>query len=106
MLGSGGDILKVGEKLNLIQLGDEILDSYTGESLGRIEKIIGTVKITQVDSGLSYAKIEELFDKNAILNFSRNKFLIKPLVSNDAEDVVIKKDSLKEDIEKSFEDSW
>ncbi len=106
VLGSGGDILRVGESLNLIELGDEILDSYTGESLGRIEKIIGTVKITQVDSGLSYAKVEQLFNKNALINFSKNKFLVKPLISVSNENVVIKKDLLKEDIENSFDDNW
>ena len=106
VLGSGGDILRVGESLNLIELGDEILDSYTGESLGRIERIIGTVKITQVDSGLSYAKVEQLSDKNALINFSKNKFLVKPLISVSNEDVIIKKDLLKEEIENSFDDTW
>ena len=53
----------MGELYNLVELGDEIIDSYTGESLGKIEKVIGTVRITQVDSGLSYAEIVKLDDE-------------------------------------------
>ena len=106
ILGSGGDILSVGELYNLIELGDEIIDSYTGESLGKIEKVMGTVRITQVDSGLSYAEIVNLEDESIKLGFIKNKFLIKPIIEDPADKVIIKEDSLREEIEESFEENW
>jgi len=106
ILGSGGDILSVGELYNLVELGDEIIDSYTGESLGKIEKVIGTVRITQVDSGLSYAEIVKLDDESIRLGFFKNKFLIKPIIQDSADKVIIKEDSLREEIEESFEENW
>ena len=57
-LGQGGTQINVGDKFGVFRLGDEINDSYTGESLGQIEERIGTAIITSRTSKISSAKLE------------------------------------------------
>ena len=57
VIGTGGDLFKVGDKYRLIQYGEKIVDSYTKESLGRKEKIVGMIEITEVTPKMSYGKI-------------------------------------------------
>ena len=61
-------------------------------------------------------KIESFFDKirnlkkynqsKKKLGFFKNKFLIKPVIEDSADKVIIKEDSLREEIEESFEENW
>ena len=57
-LGQGGTQINIGDKFGVFRLGDEINDSYTGESLGQIEEHIGTAIITSRTSKISTAKLE------------------------------------------------
>ena len=57
ILNQGGQSVVVGQKLALVELGRELSDPDTKESLGRRETRVGTVKITRVDNNVSYAKI-------------------------------------------------
>lgn len=81
-IGTGGDIIKVGDKYNLIQYGEKIRDSYTKESLGRKETIIGQIEITNVTSKLSYAKVLNSSIKNLEDVFKPKTFIIRSLSSN------------------------
>ena len=58
VIGQGGNSIIVGEKYGVYQLGDEIKDPYTKESLGRQETKIGTLVITRVTAKLSYGQWE------------------------------------------------
>ncbi|MEY1661659.1 CsgG/HfaB family protein [Isoalcanivorax beigongshangi] len=59
-LGQGGRLLKAGQVYRLIQRGEVIHDSYTGESLGHQELNVGRVRITDVQSKLAQAQVLEL----------------------------------------------
>ena len=56
-LGQGGKSIKKNAEYNLVKLGERMRDPYTKESLGRKEVVVGTVKITNVQSKMSTAKI-------------------------------------------------
>jgi len=77
VIGTGGDIVKIGDKYNLIQYGKKIIDSYTKESLGRKENIVGEVEITNVTSKMSYGKIISSNIENIETSFSPKAFIIR-----------------------------
>ena len=55
-LNYGDSILSIGDQLNVIQEGKEIIDIDTGKSLGSRETILGTIEITSTNDSLSIAK--------------------------------------------------
>lgn len=57
ILNQGGQSVVVGQKLALIELGRELTDPDTKESLGRRESQVGAVEIIRVDNNVSYAKV-------------------------------------------------
>jgi hypothetical protein len=75
-LGQGGDTVKKGAIYSLVRLGDEIIDPYTKESLGRTEKVVGSVRIVDTQSRLSTGKVLKLtIGMNALM---RDDFIIRP----------------------------
>ena len=68
-IGQGGNQLNVGDEYQVFKLGEQIKDTYTGESLGQIEELIGTAKIINVTSKMSSATLQILdgvsFDKDS-----------------------------------------
>jgi curli biogenesis system outer membrane secretion channel CsgG len=57
ILNQGGQRMKNGMILDVFTLGREILDNDTGESLGRIESQVATLKIRNVTHTMSMAKV-------------------------------------------------
>lgn len=57
-IGQGGSQINVGDKYDVFRLGEEVKDSYTGESLGKIEEHVGTATIISRTSKMSSAKLE------------------------------------------------
>ena len=57
VLSQGGSLLRQGVAYELVQMGDELIDPQTRQSLGRTEEPIGTVTVTRVDPNLSYGRI-------------------------------------------------
>ena len=57
VLGQGGETIKKGQRMQLILRGEKVIDSYTKESLGRSEEVIGEIEITGVTSKQSYGKV-------------------------------------------------
>ena len=55
VLNQGGSQLFQGQQLEVFQLGNEVFDPYTGESLGRHEIRLGLVEVARVTDRLSYA---------------------------------------------------
>ena len=58
-LNQGGALRREGELLDAYRLGENIVDVYTKESLGRVETRIATLQIVRVEAKLSYAKVIE-----------------------------------------------
>lgn len=62
ILSQGEGILKTGTVYNAVSLGEDIRDPQTGQSLGRLETQIGTIKITKVNDKLSIGVLTGSFD--------------------------------------------
>jgi len=107
VIGVGGDIIKVGDMYNLIQYGDKMIDSYTKESLGRMEKIIGQVKITNVTSKISYGKIIKSSIDNIESIFKPKTFIIrsKPQLEK-KNDIKIQNEKKRKEKNKKVDDLW
>ena len=58
-IGQGGLEIEMGQEFTIIELGEKIKDSYTNEYIGREQKEVGKLQITQVTSKLSSGKIVE-----------------------------------------------
>lgn len=77
-LGQGGNQISLNDQYSLYERTDQkIKDSYTGETLGNVEKKIGLVEIVDSNSKFSIAKIIET-DKNLDNNFEPRKYMVKP----------------------------
>jgi len=59
VLNQGGNSLQIGTTMNVMHLGEKMIDPYTHESLGRLENKVATIQITNVTPKLSYAKVIE-----------------------------------------------
>lgn len=88
VLNQGGNSLKKGMKMNVMQLGAKMIDPYTKESLGRTETNIAQIEITRVTAKLSYAKLVKgalsLLKKNDICRRekSQNNYSSQEEVNN------------------------
>ena len=56
-INQGGLAVSVGQKFILMELGRDLVDPDTKESLGRREVELGLVEIARVDNNVSYAKL-------------------------------------------------
>jgi len=107
VIGTGGDAIKVGDQYRLIQYGKKIIDSYTKESLGKKEKIIGMVEITEVTPKMSYAKILNTSIKDLDSIFKPKGFIIRSLPeSAKKKDNAKKQQDLRKKIEEDFNENW
>ena len=77
-IGQGGKQVKVGNSYTLFQLGKEIKDSYTGESLGKIEIKIGTVEVVQVTPKISTARLVNI-DPDELLGMNIKDLILRPI---------------------------
>jgi curli biogenesis system outer membrane secretion channel CsgG len=57
VLNQGGKSLAIGDKLEVMSLGEQVIDPYTGESLGQQEHVIATVEVISVLPKMSTAKL-------------------------------------------------
>jgi curli biogenesis system outer membrane secretion channel CsgG len=57
VLNQGGKSLEVGDKLEVMSLGEKVVDPYTGESLGQQEHMIATVEVISILPKMSTAKV-------------------------------------------------
>ena len=107
VIGTGGDVIKVGDQYRLIQYEQKIIDSYTKESLGKKEKIIGMVEITEVTPKMSYAKILNTSVKDLGSIFKPKGFIIRSLPESSKKKNNIKKQQeLRKKIEEDFNENW
>ena len=100
-LGQGGSQLKIGDVYDVYERTDEkIKDTYTGETLGNIEKKVAKATIVDVDAKFSVAEIsEEKYDLS--VDFKPRKYVIKP-----AKEIIETKKKKKKKKKKSIDDEW
>ena len=107
VLGQGGETVKKGQRMQLILRGEKITDSYTKESLGRSEEVIGEIEITGVTPKQSYAKVISSTKEGLESLFKPKMMLVRPL--SKSEDMKKKKEDLnkkREERKKKFEEDW
>ena len=101
-LSQGGEQIKTGDLYTLFERTDKkIIDSYTGEILGNIEKKIGIVEIVEIHSGYSVAKIKEV-KIDLISQFKPLSYLVKPYEVLEEKTKIKKKIKKKKDLDKIY----
>ena len=78
-LGQGGNQIKIDDDFTIYERTDsKIKDSYTGETLGNVEKVVGKATIIDSNSKFSVAQIiEQKYDLSE--DFKPRKFMVKPV---------------------------
>ena len=77
-LGQGGNQIKVNDNYTIYERTDsKIKDSYTGETLGNVEKVVGKATIVESSSKFSVAQIIEQ-KYNLSEDFKTRKYMVKP----------------------------
>tara|TARA_B100000949_G_scaffold206670_1_gene197491 strand:+ start:15 stop:596 length:582 start_codon:yes stop_codon:yes gene_type:complete len=107
VLGQGGETVKKGQRMQLILRGEKIKDSYTKESLGRTEEVIGEIEITGVTAKQSYAKVISSTKDGLESLFKPKMMLVRPF--SKSQDLKKKKEDLdkkREERKKKFEEDW
>ncbi len=107
VLGQGGESLRRGQQMNLILRGDKVIDSYTKESLGRTEEVVGIIKITSVTPKQSYGNIISSTKDNLEDLFKPKMMLVRPLTdekNNEAKKEKINKKRIEQ--KKKFDEDW
>tara|TARA_B110000014_G_C20124848_1_gene598305 strand:- start:517 stop:1782 length:1266 start_codon:yes stop_codon:yes gene_type:complete len=106
-IGTGGDVIQVGQQFRLIQYGEKVRDSYTKESLGRKESVIGMVEITEVTPKISYGKIINTSVKDLQSKFKPKSFIIRSVPEGAKKSNNIKKQKeMRKKIEEEFDEGW
>ncbi len=104
-IGQGGLELEVGDQFTIIELGEKIKDSYTNAYIGREQKEVGKLEITQVTSKSSSGKILEQ-NYNLDENFEPKKYILRKIISN-VSDIDIAKDKINAKKEEGdTDDDW
>lgn len=57
VIGQGGNTIEAGEDLEVFSSGEMMKDDRTGEELGRVEALIGHIRITRVTPKMAYASV-------------------------------------------------
>ena len=78
-LGQGGNQIKIDDNFTIYERTDtKIKDSYTGETLGNIEKVVGKATIIDSNAKFSVAQItEQKYDLSE--DFKPRKYMVKPI---------------------------
>lgn len=106
-LNQGGDMLKVGDKYDVFQYGEKMIDPYTNESLGREELFLTEIEITRVNPKSAQAKV---LDTDANLSeYYRPKGLVCRASlerTNNASEELQKIQKRQEERKKNRDDDW
>ena len=107
ILGQGGESVSRGQQMQLILRGDKIMDSYTKESLGRSEEVIGMIKITSVTPKQAYGNIINTTKDNLEELFKPKMMLVRPLTEEfNKEQQKIKIQKKRAEQKKKFDEDW
>ena len=106
-IGTGGDVIQVGQQYSLIQYGDKVRDSYTKESLGRKETIIGMVEITEVTPKMSYGKIIKSSVQDLASKFKPKSFIVRSIAESAIKNNNQKKQEvIRKKMGEEFNEGW
>ena len=75
-LGQGGDTVKKGAVYTLVRLGKDLIDPHTEEPLGRTEKTVGSIRVTDTQSRMSTGRLLKLTISKASL--LKGDFIVRP----------------------------
>ncbi len=104
-IGQGGLEVEINDEFTIIELGEKIKDSYTNEYIGREQKEVGKLQISQVTSKLSSGKIVEQA-YNLEENFEPKKYILRKIDTN-ISDIDIAKDKINQKkTEGATDDDW
>ena len=107
IIGTGGDVIEVRQQFRLIQYGEKVRDSYTKESLGKKESVIGMIEITEVTPKISYGKIINTSVKDLESKFKPKSFIIRSIPEGAKKNNNIKKQKeMRKKIEEKFDEGW
>tara|TARA_Y100000294_G_C8550813_1_gene335203 strand:+ start:285 stop:1538 length:1254 start_codon:yes stop_codon:yes gene_type:complete len=101
-LGQGGNQIKVDDNFTIYERTDsKIKDTYTGETLGNVEKVVGKATIIDSNAKFSVAQItEQKYDLSE--DFKPRKYMVKPI-----KEIKQKKSSTKTKKEKkAIDQEW
>ena len=78
-LGQGGNQIKIDDNFTIYERTDsKIKDTYTGETLGNVEKVVGKATIVDSNAKFSVAQItEQKYDLGE--DFKPRKYMVKPI---------------------------
>ena len=78
-LGQGGNQIKVDDNFTIYERTDsKIKDTYTGETLGNVEKVVGKATIVDSNAKFSVAQItDQKYDLSE--DFKPRKYMVKPI---------------------------
>ena len=78
-LGQGGNQIKIDDNFTIYERTDsKIKDTYTGETLGNVEKVVGKATIIDSNAKFSVAQItEKKYDLSE--DFKPRKYMVKPI---------------------------
>ena len=104
-IGQGGLEIEVGEEYTIIELGERIKDSYTNEYIGREQKEVGKLIISQVSSKLSSGKIvDQIYNLGE--NFEPKKYILRKVDTN-ISNIDIAKEKINQKKKKgTADDDW
>ena len=110
-LGQGGSQFTKGEKYEIFQKGEKIIDSYTNEVIGNVETSIGLIEIVSVSSGYTKAKMFSE-ENNLPKTIRQGKYIVRPIKQDDVnkeksfkekkEKIKKKREEKKENLDKEF----
>ncbi len=104
-IGQGGLELEIDDEFTIIELGEKIKDSYTNAYIGRVQKEVGKLQISQVTSKLSSGKIVEQA-YNLEENFEPKKYILRKIDTN-ISDIDIAKDKINQKKKQgAADDDW
>ncbi|MDC1054638.1 CsgG/HfaB family protein [Alphaproteobacteria bacterium] len=104
-IGQGGLEIAMGDEFTIIELGGKIKDSYTNEYIGREQKEVGKIQITQVSSKLSSGKIVEQ-SYNLEDNFEPKKYILRKIDTNKSDIDIAKEKINKKNKKETVDDDW
>ena len=104
-IGQGGLEIEMSQEFTIIELGEKIKDSYTNEYIGRAQKEVGKLEISQVSAKLSSGKIvEQIY--NLEKNFEPKKYILRKIDTN-ISDIDIAKDKINQKkAQGATDDDW
>tara|TARA_B100001123_G_C15331524_1_gene1031355 strand:+ start:1897 stop:3150 length:1254 start_codon:yes stop_codon:yes gene_type:complete len=101
-LGQGGNQIKVNDVFTIYERTDsKIKDTYTGEILGNVEKVVGKATIIDSNSKFSVARIiEQEYDLTE--DFKPRKYMVKPIKENKKKKSSVETKKKKEKIDQEW----